>query len=273
MSLTILEGIDRTGKSSIADFFESKGYNVVHLSAPSKKYTQPGYAGPSYLDDMVELIQRGMTEDLILDRSSYGELVWPKIYNREPALSEEDIEILAEIEDSIGVRRILMHDPETESHWNRCVANNEPLTRSQFLRAKTLFDRLAKRYKFEVLDFANLPEEFKDINKKQEETTLKENKSLESTTVDKPTTQKPIVNGKSEQQLKLDKANAINDILSKRIIKGKTQIHDEIETEMRHFLNKKLGTILGNPDIDSFSEEETMVLKTFVKRLKEKESK
>ncbi len=49
-------------------------------------------------------------------------------------------------------------------------------------------------------------------------------------------------------------------------------MHDEIEEEIRTFLNKKLGTILGSPNNETFSDEETFILKAFVKRLKEKEN-
>ena len=44
----ILEGLDRTGKSSVADYYRQQGYEVVHMSAPDKKYSQSGYTGPSY---------------------------------------------------------------------------------------------------------------------------------------------------------------------------------------------------------------------------------
>ena len=259
MALIILEGLDRTGKSSIAKSFEAEGYEVVHMSAPSKKYTEPGYTGPSYLDDVMDLLHQASTRDLLLDRSHYGELIWPTVYSRNPALSEEDIEVLREMEEAVGVRRILMHDTDVESHWKRCQDNNEPLTRPQFLRARTLFDRMAKTYGFEKLVFSDTPE-FKK-NQVEEQPVVIVRPELEPKT------------SKTKEQLKLEKANAINDVLSKRIIKGRNDVYDTIESEVRIFLNNKLGTILGSEEPNSFSKDEVFVLRALVNRLKEKGEK
>lgn len=261
MPLILLEGLDRTGKSTIAKKFEAEGYEVVHLSAPSKKYKEPGYAGPSYLDDMMDLLHQATTRNMVLDRTHYGELIWPNVYGREPSLTDDDIEVLREMEEAVGVRRILMHDPDVESHWRRCVANNEPLTRPQFLRARTLYERMAKQYGFEKIVLSDLPEfkaqtEVPDATTPTSEQAASEPKSI-----------------KSKEQLKLEKANAINDVLSRRIIKGKSEIYDEIESEVRLFLNNKLGTILGSEQPDSFSKDEIFVLRALINRLKEKESK
>ena len=78
---------------------------------------------------------------------------------------------------------------------------------------------------------------------------------------------------KTKEQLKLEKANAINDVLSKRIIKGRNDVYDTIESEVRIFLNNKLGTILGSEEPNSFSKDEVFVLRALVNRLKEKGEK
>lgn len=270
MALIILEGLDRSGKSSLAKSFEAEGYEIVHLSAPSKKYKEPGYTGPSYLDDMMDLLHQASNRDIVLDRSHYGELVWPSIYSRESMLTEEDIEVLREMENAVGVRRILMHDPAIEANWKRCTDNNEPLTRTQFLRARTMFERMAKTYDFEKIVLTDLPE-FKD--KMQKPTTIPIPSASENLKKDDDSVSKGPINMKSKEQLKLEKANAINDVLSKRIIKGRSDIYDDIETEVRLFLNNKLGTILGSEPPDSFSKDEVFLLKTLVNRLKEKQSK
>lgn len=274
MALIILEGLDRTGKSSLAKEFESEGYELIHMSAPSKKYNEPGYTGPSYLDEMMDLLHQAAHRDIVLDRSHYGELIWPNVYGRKPMLSEEDIEILREIEEAVGVRRILMHDPDSDAHWQRCVDNKEPLTKPQFLRARNLYDRLAKSHGFEKVVLTDLPQ-FK--NKLEttgyiapvDQPPLPEN----TVTVTTSTGNSTIVHsGKSKEQQKLEKANAINDVLSKRIIKGKGEAYDVIESEVRDFLNKKLGTILGSEDPGSFSKEEMSLLRVLLSRLKQKES-
>lgn len=266
MRLILLEGLDRTGKSTIAKKLESEGYEVIHLSAPGKHYMQPGYTGPSYLDDMIELIQRAATKDIVLDRTHYGELIWPKIYNRKPLLTDDDIEIIREMEDAVGVRRILMHDPNVEAHWQRCVANNEPLTRPQFMRARTMYDRMANKYNFEKICLAETPdyEPAPEVPGTQSPT----NEQGKATPSAKDPA--PISPRKSKEQTKLEMANAINDVLSKRIVKGKGPLYDDIEKEICSFLNKKLGTILGSEDKDALSQDEIFIIRAFVKRLKEK---
>jgi hypothetical protein len=270
MALIILEGLDRTGKSSIAKVFEKEGYEIIHLSAPGKQYAQQGYTGPSYLDDMIEMIQKAATRDIVLDRSHYGELVWPQIYNRPPLLTEDDIDIIREIEESVGIRRIMMQDPDTEGHWKRCTENNEPLTRPQFLRARTMFDRLANKYNFEKIVFSETPN---FVPQAPMGPGNQENGKPDGANPSIAVSQQVKSSGKTKEQIRLEKANAINEILSKRIVKGKGEAFDEIEVEVRDFLNKKMGTILGTEDKDALSQEEVFIIRAFVKRLKEKDAK
>ena len=94
MAWIILEGLDRTGKSTVAELYKRQGYEVVHMSAPNKKFTQPGYTGPSYLDEMIDIYMKYSHKDVCFDRSPYGETVWPFVYGRKAQLSEEEIESL-----------------------------------------------------------------------------------------------------------------------------------------------------------------------------------
>lgn len=215
---------------------------------------------------MIELVQRAATKDIVLDRSHYGEPIWSQIYGRPSLLTEDDIEILREMEDAVGVRRILMHDPNVQSHWQRCVDNKEPLTRPQFMRARTMYDRMATKYGFEKICLAETPD-----YKPENPSTLEQPHSPTSDAASATASIRAI--HKTKEQVKLEKANAINDVLSKRIVKGKGLVFDEIENEVRSFLNKKLGTILGSENKDSLSEEEILIVRAFVKRLKEKETK
>ena len=99
MSWIILEGIDRSGKSSVANLYKAKGFELIHMDAPDKKYIEKGYAGPSYVDDMMEMYLSYDNKDVIFDRSIYGECIWPHVYGRDPMLSEDDFEMLREFED------------------------------------------------------------------------------------------------------------------------------------------------------------------------------
>src|ERR1700677_2946033 len=111
MAWIILEGLDRTGKSTVAELYKRSGYEVVHMSAPNKKYMEPGYTGPSYLDEIVDLYMRYALRDVVFARSPYGEFIWPFVYGRKPQLNKDDIEILQDIEVQNMVERYLLYDP------------------------------------------------------------------------------------------------------------------------------------------------------------------
>ncbi len=253
MALIILEGLDRTGKSSVAAHFEAKGFEVVHQSAPAK-----GMNADVYLEEQMQLISQAAHKDIILDRSYYGEMVWPQVYSRDSLLSEEGLEALRELEESVGTTRILMHDPNVEAHWKRCVDNKEPLTKPQFIKARSLFSTMADKYGFERKTLLDFPEVPVVLQKPKAD-----DRVLEATAPTQKLT---------AEQMKLETANAINEILGKRIVKQKGPIFDKIEINLRTFLNTELGKILGTKteNIPSqFTNEEVELLRFFLKKLKE----
>jgi hypothetical protein len=255
LSLIILEGLDRTGKSSVAAHFEAKGFELIHQSAPPK-----GQTADMYLEEQVQLISSAAHKDIVLDRSYYGELVWPQVYGRESLLSEEGLETLRELENSVGTVRILMYDPNVEAHWKRCVDNKEPITKPQFVRARTLFSGIADKYDFERKTLADFPEI----------PIMPQEPKAKPAEVEKQVAPPP--QKLTNEQIKLETANAINEVLGKRIIKQKGPIFDKLEINLRTFLNTELGKILGtkteNPP-GQFSTEEVELLRFFCKKLKE----
>jgi hypothetical protein len=271
MALVLLEGLDRTGKSTVAAYFEAQGFEKIHMSAPAK-----GTTSDQYLQEIVELISSAANRDIVLDRTHYGELIWPNIYNRKPLLSEEDIEAIREIEDSVGVQRIWMTDDDLKAHWQRCVDNKEPLDKAQFTRARGLYSTMAQKYGFEKVTLQaflkQYPEAHKIVDevagKELEQKTLQVADNLTKSEVETPL---PKLAGKTPQQHKLEVANAINDVLSKRILKSKGSLYDDIENEIRHFLNAKLGKLLGGETNElSLTSDEIRFYKEMYKRAKEK---
>lgn len=277
MALIILEGLDRTGKSSIAQMFERQGFEVIHMSAPNREMLKDGYEGPSYLEQMVDLLSELAGKDVVLDRSHYGELIWPQVYGRKALLSDEDIEYLREIESNMDVTRILMHDPNNEAHWQRCVDNKEPLTKPQFVKARSLYSALADKYLFAkktLKDFPDAEQPLPANSANKLTDTQQQADSSSGSTSDKTKGDSSSANlTKTKEQLKLEKANVINEVLDKRIIKGKGPQYDEVERSVRHFLNTELGKILGTSSSSpGFSNDEIELLKFFCKRLKDKET-
>jgi hypothetical protein len=275
MALIVLEGLDRTGKSSVAHMFEKQGYELVHMSAPDKEMTKPGYEGPTYLEQMVEMLTGFSGHNVVLDRSHYGELIWPQIYGRQSLLSDEDVEYLREIEANLDTTRILMHDPNNEAHWQRCVENQEPLTKPQFVKARSLFSSMADKYQFERKTLKDFPDAEQPLPNSQPKFDVQRavDTDRSASANESPSLANTSGNNKTKEQLKLERANIINEVLEKRIIKGKGPMYDEVERSVRHFLNTELGKILGTAQsVPGFSNEEIELLRFFCKRLKDKET-
>jgi hypothetical protein len=272
MSLVICEGLDRVGKTSVAELFKFRGFEVVHMSAPSKGQTED-----NFLEEMMEIVQKAAHSDIFLDRSYYGEhSVWPQVYGRKSLLSDESLAYLRELEESVDTTRILMYDPDSKAHWQRCVDNNEPLTQQQFVKARALFSSMADKYDFVRKTIKDFPDAVQPLpnNQGNKPAAVSQERSEASEPVSETRSDKtPSGLAKTKEQLKLERANILNEVLSKRIIKGKGPMFDEIERNVRHFLNQELGKILGTTSqAPGFSNEEIELLRFFCKRLKEKEN-
>lgn len=261
MSLIILEGLDRTGKSSVAAHFQAKGFELIHQSAPPK-----GQTADNFLEEQIQLVGSAATKDIVLDRSYYGELVWPQVYGRESLLSEEGLEVLREMEEQVGTTRILMTDSNVEAHWKRCVDNNEPMTKPQFIKARGLFGTMADKHAFvrkTLQDFPEIPIIAQEPKEKPADAV-----KLPAVA---PAPQKMQL---TKEQMKLETANAINEVLSKRIIKQKGQFYDQIEIGLRTYLNTELGKILGTKAENAagqFTQDELEILRAFCKSIKDKQ--
>lgn len=242
--LIICEGLDRVGKTTISKYYESLGFHVVHMRAPDKSYTPD-----SFFQEMIDLVSQAASQNIFLDRSYYGEaFIWPQVFGRDALISEHDIDIIREVEESVGVKRILMYDSDMEAHWKRCIENNEPITKPQFTKARSLYSQMSHRYGFEMVTLPKFVKQFPEAEQfvsEQEPTkqNIIESKQLSTNNNDAKVTIND--NSKTPEQLKLEKANVINEVLSKRILKLKGPVYDELEVDLRDFLNTKLSKLLG----------------------------
>lgn len=298
MSFIILEGVDRSGKSTIAKEYEKKGYTVVHLSAPDKKYYENGYAGPSYMDYIVDLLMQYDGQDVVFDRSWYGELVWPHVYGRKSLLDDDDFEVIKEFEKNNNAKLILMIDKDQNAHWQRCVNNNEPITFQQFNTATKIYSSLAFKHGFIPMELSDdikssvnkihvdSDGEQENLNKnRQDEDSLVSDKYIskrDHSLKDRKNAGKndKSISSKTEKEInlkdekeKLQYANAINSVLSKRIIKSQGDLYDALDKEIRLFLENKLSALFGAKNDQVFNDEEVKILKVFCERLKEKQQK
>jgi hypothetical protein len=263
MTWIITEGVDRSGKSTLAKKYEEKGYEYIHFSAPDRKYYEPGYTGPSYLDDIITLLVEKSGQNVVFDRSWYGEAcIWPFIYRRTPLLNSEDIDILMEIENQNDTQRILMYDENIEEHWRRCVENKEPLKRTDFNSANQLYNDMASRYNFKKVTFNDIDN---ILNIKKEEERVEENPSEKASEHQSPLKELE----QTPEQQKLQQANVINDILSSRIIRKKGSSYDVVESKLRGFLREELSVLLGTSSSkeNPFSQDEIKILKALINRV------
>jgi hypothetical protein len=188
-------------------------------------------------------------------------------------LDDESIDILREIEANMDITRILMYDPDSKTHWERCVANNEPMDQKQFVKARTLFSAMADKYDFVRKTIKDFPDAVQPLPANQDKLVDANSNAKTSDSAEEAGDNKANGLAKSKEQLKLERANVINEVLSKRIIKGKGPMYDEVERNVRHHLNQELGKILGtSAPSQTLTNEEVELLKFFCKRLKEKES-
>ena len=287
MTWIILEGLDRSGKSSIAEMYKDEGFQVVHMNAPNKVYFKQGYSGPSYLEEMIDIYSTYAGKDVIFDRSAYGELIWPEIYNRQALLSAEDFEYLQQLEYNNDAVKILMYDENKDAHWQRCVDNKEPLTKHQFIHATRLYEEMSKTYNFEKKQLKDFKSQTKN---KEPEAGSKENATDKPGEPDKKSNDRvvsmsgilrPSDRGESEdpqlrgvaQSLldkKLERANAIRDLLSAPIVKKKGSAFAQLEKDVKLFLEQQLENIFNEPKKEDFTEDEVKILKIYAQRIKEK---
>jgi len=278
VSFVILEGLDRSGKTSVANIYKKQGFDIVHMEAPDKKYTQPGYSGPSYLEEIVDMYNIYAGKDVVFDRSPYGECVWPEVYNRMPCLTLEDLEYLSRLEYNNNTTKILMYDEDVEAHWNRCVANNEPINRLQFVQAGRLYDELATKHNFEK-------RQLKDFSVKEHEEVKNEdgkdkisksfNGNTDSTRTLRQSNNETYTNvqstdSKEALESKLERANAIRGLLKAPLVKKKGEAFQRLEKDIKVFLEQELENIFKEERKEEFTQDEVQILKIYASRIKEK---
>jgi hypothetical protein len=277
MAFILIEGLDRSGKTSVANKFKEDGFKIVHMSAPDKKYYEEGYSGESYFEEIVRMYDKYQGQDVVFDRTPYGEYVWSNVYNRASLLSEEDFEYLSQLEENNEVVKVLMYDENKEAHWQRCVADNEPLDRRQFIHANRLYDDLVRKYGFQrrqLKDFELAPTE-SEGDKTDEDGITIENGGNINTSESKPksepkNTDVQHISDVASLEYKIERANAIRVLLQTKIVKKKDDVYRSLEQDIKTFLNKELENIFKDKNEETFTSDEVQILKLYVQRIKEK---
>lgn len=273
----MLEGLDRSGKSTVASYYKKQGYDVVHMQAPNKKFVQPGYSGESYLEEIVRMYTLYAGKDVVFDRTVYGERVWPEIYNRMPQLNAEDLEYLSQLEYHNGAEKYVLYDEDKEAHWQRCVDNNEPLNRLQFTQGLGLYDKLANEHSFikkQLSDFDDINKAEQPLRKDESDNSDSKNTSstrdIQQDDSKSGDTRHTSVSSVGTLEEKLERANAIRSLLKSSLVKKKGEIFEGLEKDIKHFLEEELESIFKEKQTTDFTQEEVQILKLTAQRMKEK---
>jgi thymidylate kinase len=143
--LYLIEGMDKVGKSTAASILRTriKG-NYVHMTAPAKWHTRE-----TYFAEMLHTIALTAQKNVVIDRTWYGEAVWPQVYNRVSLLTDDDMETLTEAALALhdgAVHKLYMFDDDAEAHLKRMSEFKEPAYDVQL--ASRLYDDMTRRHGF-----------------------------------------------------------------------------------------------------------------------------
>ena len=239
----ILEGFANLTQKT--EFYKKQGYEHISLPIYDKKYKIPGHTGSNYFEDIIDIyLEASNKEKVIFTKSHYSTIISNRTRGVKSPISDEDFIALKDFEKSNNVKYLL----DLSSFDGNIQTIKEPLD-------------LFKEYGFETSKEEEIPAEEPPVTIVEEPNIITPSSILPA-----------VINHKhsTKEQMILEKANAINKILSKRIIKQEDHVYNEIERDVRDFLNKKLGNLLGKPTEETFSKEEIEILKIFALKAKTK---
>jgi hypothetical protein len=270
-----LEGMDKTGKSTIAQKFKEAGWTVIHESNPLE-FMKRDYIGPSYFEYFNQKLPFLSGQNVIFDRSFFTEdFGYPIIYNRKPLLENEDIHILQDdfVYSQNEFLKIYLEDTNEEAHWARCVEYKEPLTRPQFNTLRTLSKVAAQKWGFEITNLSSFQKSpiFKSlITPKEAKPAPEETKPTPTPAPIKPEPKLDSYQINIDYVNKLEQGLLIHDLLNKRIL-PKNSKYDTLEGKTKDFLYSLLKEeIFNDKSREDFTKEEALVLKQFSKSMIEK---
>jgi len=133
--LIIIEGVDRTGKTSLAKRIADKIDAVVVHAGPPTKHPIEEYQ--TALDGYSPIAGT----HLVLDRWHVGEYVWPRIFGRETTFNRAVQKHTAMYMRSRGAYIVWADRRNLEGLKRDLVENNEPLQPKDLLTAQSLFTR------------------------------------------------------------------------------------------------------------------------------------
>lgn len=134
--ITIIEGADATGKTTMAKYLASKtNATYLHASHPTSS---------NYIDEYIKPIN---SLNMVLDRWHIGEVIWPTIYNRESLFTEEDFDLCNWELATLGVNLIVLVRHE-DKIVDELLRRGEEKEVDIVLHAQELFMQTFKQIKY-----------------------------------------------------------------------------------------------------------------------------
>jgi hypothetical protein len=287
--IIILEGASKVGKTQIAKALEEKGYKYIKFNKPNEKYLDPNFTGKSYYDSIMDMLSLTLTkhQDIVFDRSPLSELVYSDILRKgKSQLNKKQFEeIYKFIISSQMIEPYLMIDEDKDSHWNRHLKHYNDISKEDFNKILNKYVSLSDEYDFKKVTKKEIMKKLgiksKDLkkdntkivpknevnNKIKNETNIKIKNEIQEDSIEEKV-EKKVNEVNIDIDYKIEMANIIKKVIKKRIIQGKTEIHDILEENIKDFLNEKLEHLFSPVEKnENFTQEESEVLKMMAQRV------
>ena len=136
--IIILEGADRTGKSTLAaELKRLTGGEVIHAGKPTQ---------PPLWEYLAPLADVGPHSDrhVILDRWHWGEWIWPKIFGRESEMTWDLLKTIDKELMSRGAFTIYCHREDYRRWAKELVQYNEPIGVAELFTALDMYEHVER---------------------------------------------------------------------------------------------------------------------------------
>jgi adenosyl cobinamide kinase/adenosyl cobinamide phosphate guanylyltransferase len=156
--ITILEGVDGSGKSSHAAWLaKEQNAKILHAGIPTHSHWFDEYIKP--------ITDLGEDQNLILDRWHMGEMIWPTIFDR-PSLFKriESFKLCNSMLDELGAKIILVYRG-IDAISTTLMLRGEQDQLEGVLKAQDMFIDLADRmHNVEIINSNELGRDLPDVS-------------------------------------------------------------------------------------------------------------
>lgn len=156
--ITILEGVDGTGKSSHAAWLaREQNARIIHAGVPIHSHWFDEYIRP--------IVDAEEGENLILDRWHMGEMIWPVIFNRPSIFNRsESFKLCNAMLDELGAKIILVYRG-IDAISTTLMLRGEQDQLENVIKAQDMFLDLADRmHNVEIINSDQLGRDLPDVS-------------------------------------------------------------------------------------------------------------